>query len=884
MQTGTAIYWGKRQDGTDGVRLHPLVHHCLEVATVLRTLLEMEGIARRLACSAGLARLTPRQVVRLSALAALHDAGKYNHGFQEQGGRWQTHGHVREIFRLLLDHPRQDEGYRALDLEAMTGWFQDAGLATEWLWAIFCHHGRPLAGDPFRLGEPAHSALQTIDPRIWEPQKGCDPLSGLRELAGAVRHAFPEAFADTGDPADRLPLTPPMQHLFNGLLTWADWIGSDTRFFPFATEATLPSRAALSQKARRAVRETGCDITAARVALMERSIDFQAIFGYQRPNPVQQAVAALAPDSSGSLVILESETGSGKTEAAILHFLNLFRAGRVDGLYFALPTRAAAVQIHGRVVRAVERAFGPDHPPVVLAVPGYIRVDDAEGIRLAPFQTLWPDDPADRQKHRGWAAEHPKRYLAAPVAVGSVDQVLLSALATSHAHLRAATLSRLLLVVDEVHASDAYMTTLLQEVVERHRAVGGEALLMSATLGAATRTRLLHGPRTEPPSPEVAAALPYPLLSRQNGPTQPIAVETAAKRVHVCQTPLADDPAAVAEQALTAARAGARVLVIRNTVRWAIATQQAVEERAGERPELLLQCAGVPAPHHGRYAPDDRRGLDQAIEARFGKGAVAQGGCVAISTQTTEQSLDMDADWIITDLCPMDVLLQRLGRLHRHLRMDRPAVCQEARLLLLTPREGLEAHMDAHGKPSNTAMGHGWGSVYPDMCTLAATLATLPTPSVITLPADNRRLVEAATHPDHLARLASALGEAWTRHAATQWGVTAAQRNTARNGIYDRDQWLSACNFDASRAQRITTRLGLDDRLVRFDPAPMGPFGARIPVLTVPGRWFKDQPPPDALPGEITPMDRAFAFTFHGHRFHYDRLGLRPVTTEGEQR
>ena len=522
----------------------------------------------------------------------------------------------------------------------MTGWFHDQDATLNWLWAIFCHHGLPLTGDPFCAGKPSNSVMRAISPCVWENQGSQDPLSGLAELASAIRYAWPKAFIDDADPADRLPLTPAMQHLFNGLLTLSDWIGSDAdHFFPFAVDATLPSPMVLAQKARRATQALGCDVTTARTALAGQPMDFSAIFGYPYPNPMQQAVATLPLVTAGSVVILESETGSGKTEAAILHFLNLFRAGVVDGLYFALPTRAAAVQIHERVCQAVGKAFGPDHPPVVLAVPGYLRVDDQDGTRLAPFQTLWPDDPNERQRYRGWAAEHPKRYLAAPVAVGTVDQILLSALATPHAQMRAAALSRLLLVVDEVHASDAYMTTILEEVVTRHLAVGGETLLMSATLGAAARTRLLSGPRTEPPDYASAIATPYPLLSRQHGQPLPVLVETSAKRVHIRQTPQANDPAAVADQALTAARAGARVLVMRNTVHWAIATQQALEEQVGIASDLLLQCAGVPTPHHSRYAPDDRKRLDRAIEVRFGKGKSAQSGLVAISTQTTEQSL-----------------------------------------------------------------------------------------------------------------------------------------------------------------------------------------------------------------------------------------------------
>ncbi|MDB4914145.1 MAG: CRISPR-associated helicase/endonuclease Cas3, partial [Gemmatimonadetes bacterium] len=193
-------------------------------------------------------------------------------------------------------------------------------------------------------------------------------------------------------------------------------------------------------------------------------------------------MAMLPRDEESSITILESETGSGKTEAALARFVTLFSAGKVDGLYFALPTRTAATQMHKRVFDATAMAF-TEPPPVILAVPGYLRVDDTEGRRheLARFDVLWPD--AERFRYRGWAAEGPKRYLAGCIVVGTVDQVLLSSLRVGHAHMRATSLMRMLLVVDEVHASDAYMTRILEDVLARHRRAGGHALLLSATLG-----------------------------------------------------------------------------------------------------------------------------------------------------------------------------------------------------------------------------------------------------------------------------------------------------------------------------------------------------------------------------------------------------------------
>jgi hypothetical protein len=126
------------------------------------------------------------------------------------------------------------------------------------------------------------------------------------------------------------------------------------------------------------------------------------------PRAAQTALVTLPRDERGSITILESETGSGKTEAVLARFVSLFEAGIVDGLYFALPTRSAATQMHRRVREAAQRAFATP-PAVVLAVPGYLRVDDAEGTRLPPFEVLWPDQ--ERFRYRAWAAENPKPWI-----------------------------------------------------------------------------------------------------------------------------------------------------------------------------------------------------------------------------------------------------------------------------------------------------------------------------------------------------------------------------------------------------------------------------------------------------------------------------------------
>ena len=257
-----------------------------------------------------------------------------------------------------------------------------------------------------------------------------------------------------------------------------------------------------------------------------------------------------------------------------------------------------------------------------------------------------------------------------------------------HAQMRSFCLSRSLLIVDEVHASDAYMETLLSTLLDQHRRAGGEALLLSATLGAAARARLLLGTRKSKKAihtPIDAAALPYPALAwNENGVVR---LESRASRGRVKTVTVEPawfigDPKAIAERALAAAEFGARVLVVRNTVRDTVATVRALEVIAPEHPSLF-RLDGVVTLHHGRFARTDRWRLDAEVERRLGKAAAAR-PLVLIGTQTLEQSLDIDADFLVTDLAPMDVLLQRIGRLHRHDR-GRPASYEAPRTLVLVP-------------------------------------------------------------------------------------------------------------------------------------------------------------------------------------------------------
>ncbi|HFE43970.1 MAG TPA: CRISPR-associated endonuclease Cas3'', partial [Nannocystis exedens] len=519
MQGAITTFWGKLDNEEGQARSwHPLLHHCADVAACAEALLANTLLGARMAAWGNLEGLNAEHIARLSVLAALHDIGKYNGGFQAKSGdcaKVARCGHVREVLALFGENfsEQTDRLVEVLPISEFELWSLDPCSTFELLVAAIGHHGRP-----YTCSRPDNFNASGI----WTSKDIDDPFAGIAELVAATRRWFPAAFEPGGLP---LPNEATFAHGFSGLVMLADWLGSHRDFFPFSSTLAHDHMPRARTQAQAALLAVGLDVRPARSALGPSRPTFSTISPFPSPQPVQSATGDLPLKAGGSLTILEAETGSGKTEAALLRYIQLFQAGLVDGLYFALPTRTAATQIHRRVVDAVARAFPGqvERPPVLLAVPGYLRVDGSDGRRLPGFKVLWNDDPHQRMRFRGWAAENSKRYLAGAVVIGTIDQVLMSTIMASHAHLRATSLSRLLLVVDEVHASDIYMNRLLKEVLRFHLQAKGHALLMSATLGADARSQLLSavGAHSPAPPPEEASCLPYPMISHYQ-PERPV--------------------------------------------------------------------------------------------------------------------------------------------------------------------------------------------------------------------------------------------------------------------------------------------------------------------------------------------------------------------------
>jgi len=844
--------WAKLHRGPHGeiVGWHSLVDHSADVAGVVGALLDLPVLNRRLAKAAHLESLDAHTCRRLEALAFLHDIGKANRGFQARiAPGAPTIGHIDQVAWIFKDALAADHCarlYAILGLDRVDEWFA-SGSACE-LWdAVFAHHGRPWDVRP-------------ADPH-WRVVGDSDPIGELAPMRQALDRWFEDAFA-LGRP---LPNSASFDNAFAGLLMLADWLGSDEQFFPFGYGLD-PNRIVFSrERARLALDAVGLSVECRRIGVLSRPLTFELLFGSQSPRPIQANATVLA----ANCVVLEAETGSGKTEAALWRFANLFAQGKVDGLYFALPTRVAATQMFARIKRLRDAMFpGADRPSVVLAVPGQVGLDDAKGHRLPDFGFEWTDNPDEQQQRARWAAEHPKRFLAAQIAIGTIDQVLLGSIATKHAHLRGTALLRHLLVVDEVHASDRFMETLLTNLLQGHLQAGGHALLLSATLGAGMKARLLG---TVQESLARAEAAPYPAYGwAESGEAKVLPVPRwgEAKHVQVEAEGWMDDPATIAAAAIAAADAGAKVLVVRNTVAAAIATAQALEALGTHA--AAFRVAGVATLHHGRFGAADRQLLDGAVEAVLGKDS-PEGAKIVIGTQTLEASLDLDADLLITDLCPMDVLLQRIGRLHRHRGRGRPSGFAVARTVVLTPprRDLLALLRGRRGR-------HGLGLVYSDARIVEATWRLIETMPEWRIPDMNRMLVERSTHSDILCAVEEELRQrdgAWEHVLNTAYAQDLAQSQTAKASLLDRNKPLSA--FKIPDGEVWATRLGAKDLQVEFPSDVTGPFGRPIGPIRVAHHLLGEGDGSQELPKILERTPSRLVFEIGQRVLIYDRFGLR---------
>jgi CRISPR-associated endonuclease/helicase Cas3 len=385
------------------------------------------------------------------------------------------------------------------------------------------------------------------------------------------------------------------------------------------------------------------------------------------------------------------------------------------------------------------------------------------------------------------------------------------------------------------------MSEIVKRLVDEHLSLGGYALLMSATLGETLRAKIEGRQRLDISS---ATARQYPLVST---PNRQISVQTFGIRTTAI---VIEDRTAALVRARQVAGNGKAVLWIRSTVGDALDDYHA------------FQSSGTPVMlHHSRFADVDRRYLDRQVLQLIGAGG-SRSGIVIVGTQTLEQSLDIDADLLVSDAVPADVFLQRLGRLHRH-RADTTPVA-----VILEPGDW-QLRVTSEGRAVG-GLGSGWAWVYSPL-SVRETVEWLRGRGVVSVPNDAREFVELATHAGHLEGRARTYGQRWVELWQRSYGKTLADSQQALAGMVDR-----TLSYDQSLVnERVPTRLGDGSVDVEVMRGLVSPFtGENIDALSIRANWLR-QAEPGATASVVGNDTRGRALIdISGTRFAYGIEGL----------
>lgn len=670
-----------------------------------------------------------------SLAGALHDIGKCTPAFAGQvpemriqmescGFRWPGSA-IREDSRSL---PHAVAGHIVV-----TRFLQEAGVpagsADALAVVVGGHHGVP--PDESQLAT-AETQRQLLGEGLWKQAR--DDL---------IEYAVSDlGLSDTVRALREVTLTDASQMLLTALVIMADWIASNSDHFPLANAWEQVAESS-DERVSRGWRSLGLPIPwrATDEALTADPSDLlHTRFDVDFPaNDVQrEAVAAARSMTDPGMLLIEAAMGVGKTEASLLAAEVLAAKFGCSGVFYGLPTQATADAMFDRVLtwwqnvpslgqvrdrgialrhataslndlyrglpRAVPvpsgRTGAPGEAP--LSAGRYVDIgrDVADAAAWVGRKTVVGDAVAHH-----WTSGR-KQASFADTVIATIDHELLAALASRHVVLRHLGLARQVVVLDEVHAADTWMQQYLHRALEWLGRYGVPVIAMSATLPPGQRRGMVQayergrraGLRTSDaprvgrrrrevmvPLPEVPSSDGYPLLTGVAGGVVEQRIATDMRRRDVAMSWLPDDLNSLARVVGDVVDSGGCVLVVRNTVRRAMQTYRALQGLWGEGVTLA----------HSRFVARDRLDKDEWLRTTFGPGTGDRAGRVVVATQVAEQSLDIDFDLLVTDLAPVDLVLQRVGRLHRHEARQRPVAVAEARCLVT----GLQGDLSADAAP-----------------------------------------------------------------------------------------------------------------------------------------------------------------------------------------
>lgn len=591
-------------------------------------------------------------------LAAAHDLGKATPVFQMNP---RVPNEIREaVLQAGLPQPKRmitdSDRRRARHSLATQAILEQLGVDTSVAVVVGGHHGKP----PSEQEANSHY-IRTLRFAFGFDQDGWKDVQ--REL---FEHALSLAHLDKAD-LTGVKLAIPQQMLLTGLVILTDWVSSSSE------NVTLPDR------------WIPRDVSDYEDAFFQR-FHFNA-------NSLQLAVIEKAACvSKAGICVIEAPMGCGKTEAALSLVESFAAESKRTGVYFALPSRATADGILNRYINWIHAVADEEPHALVLAHGKSSQNKQYNALRHLNIQSSDEDIKTLVFVHE-WLSGR-KLQMLADFAIGTIDQLLMGALRQKFLALRHLGFANKVVIVDEVHAYDAYMDSYLCRMLTWLGMYRVPVVVLSATLPVSIRKKLVEAylPNIddEQSTPAWEESQAYPLLTYTDGDVvKQYAVPLAQHTQNVVEIERFDGD--IGDELETLLQEGGCACVIVNTVKRAQTIAQQLVDRFGAETVFLL---------HSRFISIDRAERERKLLEKVGKGGNRPKKWIVVGTQVIEQSLDIDFDVLLTDCCPMDLLLQRIGRLHRHTsKHPRPGKLQSPRCYVMQTQEidkGAEAVYGAY--------------------------------------------------------------------------------------------------------------------------------------------------------------------------------------------
>ncbi|EPG75085.1 CRISPR-associated helicase Cas3 [Leptospira fainei serovar Hurstbridge str. BUT 6] len=712
--------WGKaNKDEFGKLTWHPLVYHMLDVAAVAWIWLEADKQLRRIFTD--LFGWNEYSLQTFGLATALHDIGKASLGFQNKIPEIAKEANIQYsgAFNKHFDHGafggewilnRMETEYPNKEGILFNETFQN-------LWKSSCwHHGSLI------LNYENYSKDSYNEPK-FNPNQGLEiSQNRIHYFRSEIIKYVLDAITDYKAEIKTIEkISASDLRFFAGFVSVCDWVGSDSSHFTYCNISLDPKVYFhnAKEKAKEALSEF--DLIS---KIQKPFMRFQELFPeIKTPRPLQKTIESINFTGKPYLLIIEAPTGEGKTESALF----AHSKGYNKGFFFGLPTQGSANQISNRVNRFLIHNLKVNQKAILAHGTAWLNREVKEDGKYGSSKNNI-ENTAESELSEWFFSK--KRTLLAPYGVGTIDQAMLAALNVKHGFVKLFGLSGKTLIIDEVHAYDSFMLPIIERLLEWCASLRANVILLSATLPSSMKERLLCAYSTKK---LIFQRDKYPLISYIEKDSENLLehsnIQTRKEEIISIQfaTHEKGNISEIANKILESIQNEGNVLWICNTIQKAQQVYSYLKDYKTQTSDTFYLKL-----FHSRFKFKDRKSIEQEIESLFGpensneKRSRPKRG-ILIATQVAEQSLDIDFDYLVTDIAPIDLLLQRLGRIHRHNRINRASRFSEPSVLILIPAS-LEEFKS-------------FSSMYYEF-TIAKTLAALSETPKIRLPQMYRNFVE----------------------------------------------------------------------------------------------------------------------------------------------